>query len=114
MGWVFKVIQKRFCLGEKVKVYLIEKFEVGERSGIKVDFLLVLREMKFKRDDKGELVFQFEEWKIVKMIKSFFLRYSVKLKQQGVSMLKDMGGFQFEVEEEMVDDMEVLEFEIVM
>ena len=49
--------------------------------------------MKFNRDDKGELVFQPEEWKTAKTIKSFFSRHSAKLKQQGVSKPKDMGGF---------------------
>ena len=53
---------------------LIEKFEAGERSGTKADPLSVSREMKFKRDDKGELVFQPEEWKTAKTIKSFFSR----------------------------------------
>ena len=67
--------------------------------------------MKFNRDDKGELVFQPEEWKTAKTIKIFFSRYSAKLKQQGVSKLKDMGGSQPEVEGEMADDMEALEFE---
>ena len=70
----------------------------------------VSREMKFRRDDKGELVFQPEEWKTAKTIK-IFSRYSAKLKQQGVSKPKDMGGSQPEVEGEMADDMEALEFE---
>ena len=53
MGWALKATQKRPRLGEKVKAYLIEKFEAGERSGTKADPLTVSREMKFKRDDKG-------------------------------------------------------------
>ncbi|CAH3042782.1 unnamed protein product [Pocillopora meandrina] len=40
--------------------------------------------------------------------------YSAKLKQQGVSTPKDMGDSQPEVEEEMADDMEALEFETAM
>ena len=74
----------------------------------------VSREMKFRRDDKGDLVFQPEEWKTGKTIKSFFSRYSAKLKRQGVSKSKDMGGSQPEVEEEMADDMEALQFETAM
>ena len=84
------------------------------KSGTKADPLSVSREMKFKRDDKGELVFQPEEWKTAKTIKSFFSRYSAKLKQQGVSKPKDMGDSQPEVEEEMADDMEALEYETAM
>ena len=114
IGWALKATQKRPRLGEIVKAYLVEKFEAGERGGTKADPLSVSRAMKFKRDDKGELVFQPEEWKTVKTIKSFFSRYSAKLKQQGVSMPKDMGDYQPEVEEEMADDMEALEFETAM
>jgi len=114
MGWALKATQKRPRLGEKVKDFSIEKFEAGERSGTKADPLSVSREMKFERDDKGELVFQPEEWKIAKTIKSFFSRYSAKLKQQGVSTPKDMGGSQPEVDEEMADDIEALEFETAM
>ena len=73
----------------------------------------VSREIKFKRDDRGKLVFQPEKWKTAKTIKSFS-RYSAKLKQQGVGKLKDMGGSQPEVEEEMADDMEALEFDAAM
>ena len=104
MGWALKATQKRPRLGERVKAFLIEKFEAGERSGTNADPFS--REMKFKRDDKGELVFQPEEWKTAKTIKSFFSRYSAKLKQQGVSTPKDMGGSQPEVDEEMADDIE--------
>ena len=57
MGWALKATQKRPRIEEMVKAYLIEKFEAGERSGTKADPLSVSREMKFKRDDKGELVF---------------------------------------------------------
>ena len=37
MGWALKATQKRPHLEEKVKAYLIEKFEAGERSGTKAD-----------------------------------------------------------------------------
>ena len=107
MGWALKATQKRPRLGEKVKAFLIRKFEAGERSGTNAD--------PFSReDDKGELVFQPEEWKTAKMIKSLFSRYSAKLKQQGVSTPKDMGVSQPEVDEDVADDIEALEFETAM
>ena len=81
MGWALKATQKRPRLEEKVKAYLIDKFEAGERNCTKADPLSVSREMKFKRDDKRELVSQPEEWKTAKMIKNFFSRYRAKLKQ---------------------------------
>ena len=91
MGWALKATQKRPHLEEKVKAYLIEKFEAGEGSGTKADPLSVLREMKLKRDDKGELVFQPEEWKTAKTIKNFFSRYSAKLKRRESASRKTWG-----------------------
>ena len=62
MGWALKATKKRPGLGEKVKAYLVEKFEVGERSGTKADPLSVSREMKFLKGDNGKLMFTHEEW----------------------------------------------------
>ena len=45
MGWALKATQKRPRLEEKVKAYLIEKFEAGERSGTRADPLSVSRGM---------------------------------------------------------------------
>ena len=41
MGWALKTTKKRPRLGDKVKVYLIEKYESEERSGNKADPLSV-------------------------------------------------------------------------
>ncbi len=57
MGWALKTTKKRSRLGEKVKAYLVEKFEDGERSGTKADHLSVSREIKFLKDDNGKLIF---------------------------------------------------------
>ena len=63
MGWALKATKKRPGLGEKVKAYLVEKFEAGERSGTKADLLSVSREMKFpNKGDNGKLIFTPEEW----------------------------------------------------
>ena len=62
MGWALKATKKRPGLGEKVKAYLVEKFEAGERSGTKADPLSVSREMKFLKGDNGKLIFTPEEW----------------------------------------------------
>lgn len=82
MGWALKTNKSRPRLGEKVKQFLIEKYEDGERSGNKADPIAVAREMKFKRNENGELFFAPEEWKTAQAIKSFFSRYKAKLKQQ--------------------------------
>ena len=74
MGWALKKTKSRPRIGEKVKAFLIEKFEAGERSGSKADPYSVAREMKFKKDASGNLVFQPGEWKTAQTIKSFFSR----------------------------------------
>ncbi len=81
MGWALKATKKRLGLGEKVKAYLVEKFIAGERSGTKADPLSVSREMKFLKGDNGKLIFTPEEWKAQQSIKSFFSRYSAKLRR---------------------------------
>ena len=81
MGWALKATKKRPGLGEKVKAYLVEKFIAGERSGTKADPLSVSREMKFLKGDNGKLIFTPEEWKAQQSIKSFFSRYSAKLRR---------------------------------
>ncbi|KXJ04326.1 hypothetical protein AC249_AIPGENE12719, partial [Exaiptasia diaphana] len=105
MGWALKKTKKRPRIGDKVKAYLIEKFQAGEISGTKADPLSVSREMKSKKDEKGELVFQPDEWKTAQTIKSFFSRYRAKLRQQQI-------GSQSEEEDEIAEeDMEALEAE---
>ncbi|CAB4026770.1 Transposon Tf2-6 poly, partial [Paramuricea clavata] len=74
MGWDLKTTKKRPRFGEKVKGYLIEKFQAGETSGNKADPQTVSREMKFKNDENGKLFFQPDEWKTAQQIKSFFSR----------------------------------------
>ena len=51
MGWALKTTKKRKRFEEKVKSFLIEKFEMGERYGNKVDPLSVSREMRLLEKD---------------------------------------------------------------
>jgi hypothetical protein len=114
MGWALKTVKPRPRLGEKVKAFFIEKSERGERSGNKADPMSVSREMKFKKDDKGKLLFEPEEWKTTQQIKSFFSRYSTKLRQQQMGELKDTEP-EVGVEEELPEEnMEAWESEITL
>ena len=89
MGWALKTTKKRPGIGDKVKAYLTEKYESGERSGNKADPLSVSREMRYKKDEDGYLIFGISEWKTAQQIKSFFSRYSAKLKQQQVAATEE-------------------------
>ena len=100
MGWALKATKKRPGLGEKVKAYLVEKFEVGERSGTKADPPSVSREMKFlNKGDNGKLIFTPEEWKAQQSIKSFLSRYSAKLRKQEINKSRDMHSTEQEIED---------------
>lgn len=51
MGWALKTVKEKKRLEENAKVYLIAKFEEGQRTGNKTDPVAVSREMKVKKDD---------------------------------------------------------------
>ncbi|KXJ22171.1 hypothetical protein AC249_AIPGENE4203 [Exaiptasia diaphana] len=106
MGWALKVPKEKKRFEEKVKMFLIEKFDAGEKTNNKVDPLTVSKEMKTKRDERGYLLFQPEEWKTAQQIKSFFSRYSAKVRQVKTGELR---GEELEEEER---DIEVLETEM--
>ena len=107
MGWALKTTKKRKRFEEKVKSFLIEKFEMGERYGNKVDPLSVSREMRLLEKD-NKLYFEPTEWKTAQQIKSFFSRYSANLRRkQGGELITD------EIEEEFTEeDIEAWESEI--
>ncbi|CAB3985663.1 Hypothetical predicted protein, partial [Paramuricea clavata] len=70
-GGPVKTSKKRPRFGEKVKGYLIEKFQAGETSGNKADPQTASREMKFKKDGYGKLFFQPDEWKTAHRSRAF-------------------------------------------
>lgn len=107
MGWALKIVKEKKRFEEKVKAFLIEKFETGEKSSNKADPLAVAKEMKTKRDERGHLFFLPEEWKTAQQIKSFFSRYSAKVRKMKAGVLR---GEELDHEEE--EDIEVLEAEI--
>ena len=108
MGWALKTTKKKTRFGEKVRGYLIEKFQAGEISGTKADPQTVSREMKFKKDANGKLFFLPDEWKTPQQIKSFFSRHSATLRQQQIGVV----GVENDTEQELMEeDMEAWETE---
>ena len=106
MGWALKTPKTKQRFEERVKSFLIEKFEMGESCGNKADPLSVSREMRLLKKD-GKLYFEPSEWKTSQQIKSFFSRYSTSLRQKQVEELRPD-----ETEEELTkEDVEALELE---
>lgn len=60
MGWGLKKLRKSLCFLEKVWVFLIKKYEGGEK-GRKVNFLEVVEEMRFIIRENGSKVFSVDE-----------------------------------------------------
>ena len=58
----------------KVKQYLSLKFDVGERTGRKVDPQHVAQDMRMARDESGNRIFEREEWLTKTQIQGFFSR----------------------------------------
>ncbi len=75
MGWALnqpKTGSVRFP--EKVKKYLVAKFDSGERAGYKADPIQVSLDIRAAKDESGERLFKREEWLNKQQIKGFFSR----------------------------------------
>jgi hypothetical protein len=82
-GWALSNPRKggvRFS--QKVREYLIKKFDLGELTGNKADPLQVACAMKNSRDECGDRIFTREEWLTKTQIKGFFSRVA-KLRKKG-------------------------------
>ena len=75
-GWVQKGQKAATTTSEKVKAFLIAKFNEGLISGQKANPRDVAKEMQEAKDSRGSPVFQIEDWKITRQISSFFSRLS--------------------------------------
>ena len=64
---------------EKVKIFLIEKFNQGAAMGQKADPVQVAKEMKCVRDGSGKLQFKPKEWRTAQQTgNSFFTNVRVR------------------------------------
>ena len=109
-GWALKTTKKPVRMTDRVKSYLVQKFDAGARSGLKADPVQVSREMKFAKDENGHSLFTPEEWRTAQQITSFFSRLAAVQRQKQVeeSPLEDAN------EEIAEEDLEALESEIAL
>ncbi len=79
MGWALKSGQgTRSRFTEKQKNYLIEKFEIGESSGMKLNATTVAKSMLTAKDSNGMKLFTKDEFLTSQQISGFFSRLSAK------------------------------------
>ncbi len=79
MGWAIKTGQgTRSRFTEKRKNYLIQKFEIGESSGMKLNATTVAKSMLSAKDSNGMKLFTKDEFLTSQEISGFFSRLSAK------------------------------------
>ena len=89
-GWALKsstVQRKRLNAGQKD--YLTKMFDLGEKTGHKVDATTVSQSMRKARNLDGSFMFDSDEYLTPKQIKSFFSRLAKKRREANMDGLDD-------------------------
>ncbi|XP_068684474.1 uncharacterized protein [Montipora foliosa] len=83
MGWALtkqRAGSTRFP--EKVKNYLMAKFDLGEQSGLKADPQQYSNDMRKARDEQNRRLFEREEWLTKSQVQGFFSRLSANRRRK--------------------------------
>lgn len=76
-GWSLKGKKKQTVFSEKQKNYVKSKYEIGKRTGNKIDPYVAAQQMQEEKEN-GEYVFKSTEYLTGQQISSFFSRLSMK------------------------------------
>ena len=87
-GWALKGQKTAAKTSQKVKKFLIAKFNEGLLGGKKANLVEVSMEMQDAKDSKGLALFSPEEWKTSRQITSFFPDYLHCRKAKRLSQLQ--------------------------
>lgn len=98
-GWALKSTKRTNRMEEKVKAFLVQKFNQGVAGGQKADPIHVAREMKSIRDSSGTLQFKPDEWRTAQQISNFFARMSALQRQRQADEIESQ-----EEEQEVTDE----------
>lgn len=104
-GWALKSTKRTNRMEEKVKAFLVQKFNQGVAVGQKADPIHVAREMKSIRDSSGTLQFKPNEWRTAQQISNFFARMSALQRQ------RQAGEIESQEEEQEVTDEDLIALE---
>ena len=86
-GWALKVTKKATRFNEKLKKYLEEKFFLFQKTGHKVEAVIVAQEMRY--DEDGSRRFTLDEFLTPQQVQSFFSRMAAKLKNRREEILEE-------------------------
>ena len=84
-GWALKTTRKPYRFNEKQKSFLTSKFDIGQKTGHKMDPEVVSREMRRTKGTNGERLFTRSEFLTAQQVGSFFSRLAAKIHQEPVS-----------------------------
>ncbi len=106
-GWALKKSKQSKRFPVKIKQYLVEKFQVGETTGNKVDPLQVSVDMRCARDEDGKRMFSASECLSTQQIRDAFSRMAAA-KRKGVL---DPSSVSDNDIQDILDDMEAENYE---
>ncbi|KAK3747345.1 hypothetical protein QZH41_007276 [Actinostola sp. cb2023] len=81
-GWALQKPRTTSRFTEKVKCYLLRKFEVGEKTGRKADPQQVVQDIRTARDELGNRLFSRDEWLTKSQIQGYFSRLTSSRRKQ--------------------------------
>ena len=88
LGWALKVAKRPTRMTDNLKTFLMNKFEVGVRTGNNANLVQVAREMKILRNESGKLMFEPGEWRTAQQISGLFSRQTSLQHHKGIRHLK--------------------------
>lgn len=88
-GWALKCKREIKRFSEEQKKFLVQKFDMGEKSGMKCDPEDVSAEMRTVRDKKGDRVFSVGEFLSAAQIASYFSRLCMQKKKKSGETLNE-------------------------
>ncbi|XP_031549159.1 uncharacterized protein LOC116286720 [Actinia tenebrosa] len=87
MGWALKRSKKTLRFSDRQKLYLNDKFLIGQATGHKIDAGTVSRDMRYAKDSNDNRLFTIDEFLTPQQIQSYFSRTAAKLKGVPVDTL---------------------------
>ncbi|CAB3984487.1 Transposon Tf2-6 poly [Paramuricea clavata] len=91
-GWALHQVSTRKRFSKEIRVYLTENYDVGEKTGCKLNPGQVARDMRTAKDEAGLRKFKREEWLTKSQIQSFFSRITANRRKQTGQVEEDEDG----------------------
>ena len=105
MGWAFQKKHTSVRFSQKVRQYLIQKFNIGQVTGKKEDPAQVAKDMRTASTIDGERMFERTEWLSKCQIQGFFSRLSASIRQDSQKRIELLSAGELDTDTEEDDDL---------